>query len=64
MDWKSKIKALRALGASNGDIATQCGMSNAWVTGIVSGHIKSISWEAGDKMLKYEKLLERRAAIK
>lgn len=63
MNWKEVVLRIRELGGSNTEIAKRCGMSASWVSAILDGRLKEIGWDAGDKMLKFKDLLERRAQI-
>lgn len=63
MNWKDVVMSLRSLGASNIEIAKRCGMSSSWVSAVIDGRVKQVSWEAGDKLLKFQKVMEKRAAI-
>lgn len=63
MDWKKVVEDIRSNGATKVEIAKRCGMSAAWVGAVAEGRVKSVGWEAGDKLLKFQQVMKKRAAI-
>ena len=63
MDWQKIIQELIDAGVSRKEIVTQAGFSSdSTVSEILSGSIRKVYWDRGDRLLAMHKVMVKKAA--
>ena len=60
MNWKAVVQDMLDSGMTQTGVARQVDMSVAWVHAILKGRVSSVSWEAGQALLKARNRCMRR----
>lgn len=60
MDWQKIVQELIASGVTRREIVEKAGFSSdSTVSEILSGHIKKVYWDRGDRLLAMHKMATR-----
>lgn len=61
MDWKNLIQELVSCGMTQAQIASEIGVTQPTIAGIVSGDQKDMRWATGEKLRKLHRREMRKA---
>jgi predicted XRE-type DNA-binding protein len=62
MDWKKIVLKLMQGGKTQAEVGRALGRPQSWVSAVANGHITSLRWEDGQKLLALLAEVEQLAA--